>query len=63
MAESGPVIEVRSQPNVYTILLLVVIVALAVAVGACFWKLTSPPPVGYGLEIKDFFERIMPVSR
>lgn len=59
----GPVIEVRAQPNVYTILLLVAVIALAVAVGACLWKLTSPPPVGYGMEIKQFFDPIMPAPR
>ena len=58
MTESpqGPVVEVKPQPNVYTILVLLAVVALALAVGMCLWKLTSAPPVGYGLEIKDFFK-------
>jgi len=51
----GPVVEVKAQPNIYTILVLLAVIALVIAIGACFWKLTSSPPVGYGLEIKDFF--------
>jgi len=52
----GPVVEVKAQPNVYTILLLVAIIALVIAIGMSFWRLTSPPPAGYGLEIRQFFD-------
>jgi hypothetical protein len=52
----GPVIEVRPQPNVYTILLMVAVVALAAAVSVAAWKLMSQPPVGYGLQLGDLFK-------
>ncbi|HUS93079.1 MAG TPA: hypothetical protein VM695_14565 [Phycisphaerae bacterium] len=54
----GPVVEVKPQPNVYTILLLVAVIALAVAIGMCFWRLTAASPVGYGLEIRNFFDAL-----
>ena len=49
-------VEVPPQPNVYTMILLVAIIVLAVAIVAAFWKLTSLPPVGYGLNFGAFFE-------
>jgi hypothetical protein len=51
-----PTVEVRPQPNVYTVILLVAIIALGLAVGVVFWKLTSPPPTGYGLKVGAMFE-------
>jgi hypothetical protein len=54
----GPVIEVRPQPNVYTALLLVAILALVIAIGVVIWKLTSSPPTGYGLQISEFLDPI-----
>ncbi|MCD6304464.1 MAG: hypothetical protein J7M21_05830 [Planctomycetes bacterium] len=56
----GPTIPVKPQPNIYTVMLLVAIIALAMAVVVVFWKLTSPPPVGYGMEFGDFFKPIKP---
>ena len=55
-----PTVEVRPQPNVYTVILLVAIIALALAVGAVFWKLTSPPPTGYGMHVGAMFEQFKP---
>jgi hypothetical protein len=51
-----PTVEVRPQPNVYTVILLVAVIALALAVAIVFWKLTSPPPAGYGLNFGAMFE-------
>ncbi len=60
----GPVVEVRPQPNVYTILLLIAIIALGIAVGVCYWKLTSPPAAGgYGMEFGEFFEPLRRMAR
>jgi len=58
LPQQGPVVELRPQPNIYTVLLLVAVIALAIAVGVVFWKLTSPLPVGYGLEVKEFLDPI-----
>jgi len=53
--EQGPVIPVKPQPNVYTVLLAVAVVVLCVAIGVVIWRLTASPPAGYGLEIKHIF--------
>ena len=57
-SQQGPIVELRPQPNVYTVLLLIAVIALAIAVGVVFWKLTSPLPVGYGLEVKELLDPI-----
>jgi hypothetical protein len=54
----APLIEVRPQPNIYTVLLLVAIMALAIAIGVVLWKLTSAPPTGYGLQISELLDPI-----
>jgi len=55
----GPVIQVKAQPDVYTILMLVAIIALAAAVVICGWKLTTPvADGGYGLTIGQLFESL-----
>jgi len=54
--ERGPVIPVRPQPNIYTVLLLIAIIALGVAVGVAIWRLTATMPTGYGLELKHIFK-------
>jgi len=53
----GAVIQVKAQPDVYTMLMLVAIIALAAAVVICGWKLTaSVAEGGYGLTVGQFFE-------
>lgn len=52
----GPVVEVKAQPNVYTVMLFVAILALALAVGVVLWRLMSPAPEGYGLEAGQLFQ-------
>ncbi len=49
----GP-IEVRPQPNIYTLLLIVAILALLGGVGAVLWLLMSSS--GYGLSLGQIFE-------
>ncbi|HUT57916.1 MAG TPA: hypothetical protein VNA25_08710 [Phycisphaerae bacterium] len=51
----GPVIPVKPQPTVYTVLLLVAIVALVVTLAVVLYTLMSPTPQGYGLEFGDLF--------
>jgi hypothetical protein len=51
------VIPVRPQPNIYTVLLFVCIIAIGVAMGFCLYTLTTPlEEGGYGLE---FFKHIL----
>jgi hypothetical protein len=54
----GPIVQVRAQPNVYTVMLFVAIVALTLAVGVVLWRLTSDAPTGYGLTFGQMFEPI-----
>ncbi len=48
---SGPVVTVKPQPNVYTILLIVAILFLATAVGFCLYNLMH----NYGLTFGELF--------
>jgi hypothetical protein len=59
----GPVIEVRPQPNIYTVLLLVAILVLLVAIGVVLWKLTSPMPNGYDMRLVELFKPFEPPVR
>lgn len=54
-AGNQQVVTVKPQPNIYTVLIAVAIVALAVTVGFCLWKLMSAAPTGYGLEFGQLF--------
>ena len=57
-APQGPVVKVKPQANVYSVLLVVAIAALAVAIGLCLWRLLSPVPVGYGLDFSQLFDAL-----
>ena len=52
----GPMADARPQANIYTVLLLVAIVALVVAIGIVLYNLTAPLPNGYGLTLKQVFQ-------
>ena len=55
----GPVIQVKAQPDVYTVMLLVAIIALVVAIAFCSWKLTATVDAGgYGMTIGDMFKSL-----
>jgi ABC-type tungstate transport system substrate-binding protein len=58
MQSGSPVVEVRPQANIYTVLLVVAILVLAVTVGVVLYNLLSAvgPDGGYGLEIGDLFK-------
>ncbi len=54
---NGPVVEVKPQPNIYTVLVLVALIALLAGGFICFQSLTSPVAQGgYGLEFGDLFK-------
>jgi hypothetical protein len=46
-------VVVKPRPNVYTMLLVVTILALIAAIVLMAMKLMSAPPAGYGLEFGD----------
>ncbi len=51
----GPT-ETQPRANVYTVLLLVVVLVLAFTLGWSLWHLMSAPPTGCGMELGDLFE-------
>ena len=44
------------QANVYTVLVIVAILALGVTIGLVLYNLLSPVPDGYGLDIGALFD-------
>jgi hypothetical protein len=57
----GPVIQVKAQPDVYTVILLVAIIALVAAIVFCGWKLTAQVDAGgYGMTVGQFFQALPP---
>jgi hypothetical protein len=59
-----PVIEVPPTPTVYTVLMLIALLALWVSVGLCVRRLTAPVgenldnPGGYGMEIGQLLKPV-----
>ena len=58
MAQAMPQIasDARPQPNVYTVLVIIAALALALTIAVVLWNLMSPPPVGYGLRFEELFD-------
>jgi len=53
----GPVVQVKAQPDVYTVLLVVVIILLTVTIGIVLHNLmSSVDSGGYGLGLGDLFK-------
>ncbi len=48
--------EVKPRDNVYTVLLVVVVLSLGFTLGWVLWHLMSAPPVGCGMKLGDLFE-------
>ncbi len=61
----GPAVRVKPQPDVYTVLLVIAIIALAVTLGIVLWNLLSSPPEGYGLPFSAIFDqsKLPPAAR
>jgi hypothetical protein len=54
--QDAPVVEVKPQPDVYTVLIVIAALVLAVAVGLCLFKLMGATGEGgYGLTFKEVF--------
>jgi len=49
----GPVVAVKPQANVYTVLLIIAILVMAFAAGTLIYDLTSSS--GYGMSFGDIF--------
>jgi len=56
-AQQGPVVPVKPQANIYTLLLIVSILVLTVTIGIVLWKLmSSVDNGGYGLQFSNLFQ-------
>ena len=54
--QDAPIVEVKPQPDVYTVLVIIAALVLVVAIGLCLYKLMgSVDGQGYGLTIKEIF--------
>jgi len=64
LPSQAPVVEVKPQPNIYTLLLIVAIIALGTTVGIVMHNLMSPVvrsdggAGGYGMSFGDLFETL-----
>ena len=47
---------VKPQPDVYTVLLIVAILALGGTIGVGLWSLMAELPAGYGMSVEDLFK-------
>ena len=52
----GPLIRIKPQPDVYTVMLVVAAVALAGTIALVMYDLMAPPPNGYGQTLGQLFE-------
>jgi hypothetical protein len=57
-AQSGS--RAQPQPNVYTVLLIVAVLALLATLVVTLWTLMAPMPGGYGLKFEDLFAPLKP---
>ncbi len=54
-ASQGPVIRVKPQPTIYTLLIIVAILVLGVTLGFVLHNLLTASPDGYGLSFGELF--------
>jgi hypothetical protein len=60
----GPVIQVKAQPDIYTVLLIVGIIGLAMAIAFSGWKLTASVDAGgYGMTVGQLFDALPNLAR
>jgi len=52
----------KPNPSIYTVLLIVAILVLAVTLVVVLWTLMSPMPKGYGLQFGDLFAPLKEVA-
>ena len=56
--KKGPLVPVKPQPSIYTLMIVVAIIVLAVTVGMVMWNLMASPPDGYGLTFGQLFSPV-----
>ena len=62
MSPQGQTVQVKPQPDIYSLLLIVSIIALGATIGVVLFNLMAVVPVGegepggYGLTIGEFFK-------
>ena len=49
-------IRIKPQSNIYTLLIILAVLAMGVTVGIAMWSLMSPTPQGYGLSFESLFK-------
>ena len=54
----GPVLQVQAQPDIYTLLILVAVLAMLATLGVVLYYMFSAPPAGCGLTFGDLFGSI-----
>jgi NhaP-type Na+/H+ or K+/H+ antiporter len=59
---NAQVVEVKPQANIYTVLLLVSILALVVGIAFVAINLLGEAPNGYGMEFGELFKPVDPTG-
>ncbi len=52
----GPVVGAKPQPTIYTLMLIIAILALAMTLVLVIRNLIAEPPAGYGLTFGQLFK-------
>ncbi len=55
MPPKGPVVS-SAQPDIYTLMMILAIIALATTMGFVLYNLMAAVPDGYGLSVGEFFQ-------
>ena len=56
MPAKGPVVQATPQPDIYTLMLIIAIVALITTIAMVLYNLMSAVPTGYGLSVGELFQ-------
>lgn len=62
MPTKAPVLHARSQPDIYTLLMIIAILALALTMGFVLHNLMAAVPDGYGLSLGELFQPLADVT-
>ncbi len=57
MPAKSPVAS-SAQPDIYTLMMIIAILALATTMGFVLYNLMAAVPGGYGLSVGDFFQPV-----
>ena len=56
VSTQAPVVQLKPQANIYTILIIIAALVLAVALGVMLYHLMAAPPNGYGMSLGQIFD-------